>query len=361
MACEQFHRAKRKSTQSGDVGIDGKEERKIEKTTARNVVWILDGPSGDFPGGWEPPAGVGCREVEDWMGMSPRKRVQGVSFCHQHTRSLLPKGGLENGRKRGIQSLVKHCLASPATNAATMAQNAIAANLDSLSLSDTEADDTEDLFASPSVKSNKPHSKPAAQAATDTSHPPDPESEENALAAHEASLRRELASLRSMNQVITGITTSLEKAKSNMDTVASTVNNASTLLSTWTRILSQAEHNQRLILDPSWQGATQDIADADNQVVLKQQELERKEAEDARRMREREARREEEERRAAEPAKGTRGRGKGVPGSRGRASSSGYGVGGTNVGRGTTRGGSTTGRTGTGTGRGLGRGRSRGP
>ncbi len=241
-----------------------------------------------------------------------------------------------------------------------MAQNGIDANLDSLSLSDTEADDTEDLFASPSVKTNKPHNKSAAQVEIDASQPPDPESEENALAAHEASLRRELASLRSMNQVITGITTSLEKAKSNMDTVSATVTNASTLLTTWTRILSQAEHNQRLILNPSWQGATQDVADAENDVVIRQQAKERKEAEDAKRMREREAQREEAERRAAEPAKGSRGRGRGVGGSRGRASSSGYGLGGTGVGRGTTRGGSATGRTGMGTGTGTGRGSSRG-
>ena len=242
-----------------------------------------------------------------------------------------------------------------------MAQNGTEANLDSLSLSDTEADDTTDLFASPSVKSRKPHIKPSAQTATDASQPPDPESEENALAAHEASLRRELASLRSMNQVITGITTSLEKAKSNMDTVSATVANASTLLTTWTRILSQAEHNQRLILNPNWQGATQDVADAENEVVIRQQERERKEADDAKRMKEREAQKEEEqERRAAEPAKGSRGRGKGIVNSRGRASSSGYGVGGTVLGRGTTRGGSANGRPGVGTGRGSSRGRSRG-
>ena len=242
-----------------------------------------------------------------------------------------------------------------------MAQNGTNANLDSLSLSDTEADDTEDLFASPSVKSKKTLSKSAEQTSTDASRPHDPDSEEDLLAAHEASLQRELSSLRSMNHVITGITRSLEKAKSNMDTVSATVTNASTLLKTWTRILSQAEHTQSLILNPNWQGATQDIADAENEVILRQQEKERKEAEESRRAREREAEREEEERRKTlEPTKGSRGRGKGVGSNRGRVGSSGFGVGSSGGGRGTTRGGSTSGRPGIGVGRGLSGSRGRG-
>lgn len=245
----------------------------------------------------------------------------------------------------------------------TMAHNRTPANLDSLSLSDAEADDTEDLFASPCVKSKEAHSGTIAQTSTDAIRPQDPELAEETLAAHEASLRRELSSLRSMNQVITGITSSLEKAKSNMETVSATVSNASTLLSTWTRILSQTEHNQRLILNPNWSGATQDIADGENELVLRQQERQRREAEEARRAREREAAREEEERRrTVEPVKGSRGKGKALSTGRGRASSSGYGMGGSGGGKGTTRGPSTTGRSGAGLGRGLGgsRGRSRG-
>ena len=242
-----------------------------------------------------------------------------------------------------------------------MAQNGTNANLDSLSLSDTEADDTEDLFASPSVKSKKALGKSAEQSSANASRPPDPGSEEDHLAAHEASLQSELSSLRSMNQVITGITASLETAKSNMDTVAATVTNASTLLTTWTRILSQAEHNQRLILNPSWQGATQDVADTENEVLLRQQEKERKEADEARRARDREVEREEEERRkTAEPTKGSRGRGKAVGTGRGRAGSNGYGIGSSGSGRATTRGGSMSGRLGAGAGRGLSGSRAKG-
>ena len=48
----------------------------------------------------------------------------------------------------------------------------------------------------------------------------------------------------------------------------------------WTRILSQTEHNQRLILDPSWQGASQDVADMEAEAVAKQQASLRQEAEE---------------------------------------------------------------------------------
>jgi hypothetical protein len=40
-----------------------------------------------------------------------------------------------------------------------------------------------------------------------------------------------------------------------IQTVSQTVTNASTLLNTWTRMLSRIEHNQRVILDPNWNGA----------------------------------------------------------------------------------------------------------
>ena len=233
-------------------------------------------------------------------------------------------------------------------------------NLDSLSLSDTELDDIENLFASPSVPSKKPKPAEKTQALHTQSpaHPPD--SEEDTLAAHEASLHRELSSLRTMNQVVSGVVESLEKAKDNMETVSATVTNASTLLTTWTRILSQTEHNQRLILNPNWQGASQDIADGENEETLRRQEKERVREEEIRKEEAREREQEEEERRRMTEGttKGPRGRGRGV----GRGASSGYvGVGGQGGVRGTARGGATTPRrVGTGIGRGLTSGRSRG-
>ena len=246
-----------------------------------------------------------------------------------------------------------------------MAQNgSTPKTLDSLSLSDTEIDDTEDLFASPSVPSKKPKAAEKTQPPQTQSptHPPD--TEEDTLAAHEASLQRELSSLRSMNQVISGVVESLEKAKSNMDTVSATVTNASTLLTTWTRILSQTEHNQRLILNPNWQGASQDVADGENEDILRRQEKERRREEEIKREEAREREREEEERRRMTEGatKGTRGRGRGMGRGTGRGGSSGYvGVGGQGGVRGTSRGGATTPRrVGTGIGRGLTSGRSRG-
>lgn len=86
-----------------------------------------------------------------------------------------------------------------------------------------------------------------------------------------------------------------------------TVNSASTLLNAWTRILSQTEHNQRLILNPSWQGATQDITDIENEAILKRQAAERKELEEQQR-REAAARKaeEDERKRAQVSGRGTR-------------------------------------------------------
>ncbi len=250
-----------------------------------------------------------------------------------------------------------------------MARNGVTPpDLNSLSLSDSDADDTEDLFASPSVPTKK--RRPEQHAENSSSRPPapPPDTEQDHLAAHEASLRRELSSVRTMNEVISGVVDSLEKAKSNMETVSATVSNASTLLTTWTRILSQTEHNQRLILNPRWQGASQDIADVENEVLLRRQEKERREAEEARREEARVREKEEEERRRmteGPTTKGPRGRGRGLGRGVGRAGGNGYvGVGGQGGVRGTARaGGTTPGRAGSGIGRGVGsgRGRVRGP
>ena len=243
-----------------------------------------------------------------------------------------------------------------------------APDLNTLSLSNSDADDTEDLFASPSVPAIKqrPEQRPDTSDYQPPAHPLT--TEEDQLAAHEASLRRELSSVRTMNQVISGVVDSLEKAKKNMDTVSATVSSAAALLTTWTRILSQTEHNQRLLLNPRWQGASQDIADEENEALLVRQEKERKEAEDARREEARAREKEEEERRkmADGPTfKGARGRGRGVGRGFGRARANGYvGVGGQGGVRGTAGVGATRpGRPGSGIGRGIGsgEGRARGP
>ncbi|KAI9832887.1 MAG: hypothetical protein M1819_003917 [Sarea resinae] len=255
-------------------------------------------------------------------------------------------------------------------------------NMDTLDLSDHDSDD---LFASPShKKAPKPvAADPAGPIPTTTSSSSKARNGESRFDAEEvrevreAALRKELEGVRNINQVIEGVIESLDRAKGNMDTVSRTVTSASTLLNTWIRILSQTEHNQRLILNPSWQGATQDVLDIENESVLRQQAAERRELEEQQRRETAAARRaEEERRRAAEgttggrgTTRGTRGRGRGasrgvVSSGYGRvtSSSAGYvGVGGQTGTRGRGISGSS-GRAGSGIGRGLGstRGRARG-
>ena len=108
-------------------------------------------------------------------------------------------------------------------------------------------------------------------------------------------------------------------------TVSRTVSSASTLLNTWTRILSQTEHNQRLILNPNWEGATQDVADMENETILKQQAAERREQE-LLRQREAAARKAEEDaRKRAQPTTTTRSTRGTTTGTRGRVRSTGLG------------------------------------
>lgn len=146
--------------------------------------------------------------------------------------------------------------------------------------------------------------------------------------------------------------------------MSKTVTSASTLLNTWTKILSQTEHNQRLILNPNWRGATQDVADMENETIQRQQAAERRE-QALQQQREAAARKaEEEERRRALNTRGGRGS------SRGTVRSTGLGrTPSVNTSRtGTTRGSSTTASTrrpvsgnvrGTGSSSGIARGRGR--
>ncbi|KAH9228485.1 hypothetical protein K456DRAFT_836196 [Colletotrichum gloeosporioides 23] len=157
---------------------------------------------------------------------------------------------------------------------------------------------TEDIWASPG---------PDGQAPPSSDRPKTP------ATPKKAALRKELEGVRNINAAIEGIITTLDKAKGNMNTVSGTVSNASTLLNTWTRILSQTEHNQRLILNPNWRGASNDLVEVEAEALHKQQQAERRAAEEERR---REAvgrkREEEEEERQRQAAVGTTSRGRGV-------------------------------------------------
>jgi hypothetical protein len=149
-----------------------------------------------------------------------------------------------------------------------------------------------------------------------------------------------------------------------IQTVSRTVTSASTLLNTWIRILSQTEHNQRLLLSTNWHGASQDIANIENEAVLRTQAAERRAADEERKKEEARRREEDEERQrqagTTRGGRGTRGRGRAV----GRATSvsgSGYGAGASSNPPGS-RGASqaATGRSGIGRGTGSIRGRARG-
>lgn len=143
---------------------------------------------------------------------------------------------------------------------------------------------------------------------------------------------------------------------------------ASTLLNTWTRILSQTEHNQRLILNPNWHGTNQDMFNIENENISKQQEKDRRELEEAQRREARQRKTEEEEQsRRDKPSgrnnQGVRGRGSGsVRGTKYDYNGTGGQASGRGVVRGAVRGvGITTGRSHSEIRRGLGgRGRGRG-
>ncbi|RAL15558.1 uncharacterized protein BO97DRAFT_363263 [Aspergillus homomorphus CBS 101889] len=182
--------------------------------------------------------------------------------------------------------------------------------MDRLQLSE---DDSDDLWNSPSKRGNNRHTpkvlKEESLSPEPTKVPHDGETLFDRQEAREAALRSELESVRKINQVIEGLLGSLDRAKGNMDTVSQTLDSASTLLNTWTRILSQTEHNQRLILNPNWQGAVQDVADSEHEELLRQQAAERRERElqQQREAAARKAAEDERKRAAAASARGTRG------------------------------------------------------
>ncbi|TGZ83107.1 hypothetical protein EX30DRAFT_394346 [Ascodesmis nigricans] len=178
--------------------------------------------------------------------------------------------------------------------------------------------------------------------------------------AREQIQRAELAGLQQVNQLLSAVNTTIAKAEANMETVSQGVTNANNLLDLWIRILSQTEHNQRLLQSESWHGLTKDLADVEEEERQRKEEVERR-VEDARRRaaeREKEAAAAEARRVAAEkkPVRGIR---KGVtPSSRGRGRGGGGGGGIPAPGPSSGRGG-TVGR-GSGIARGAGTARGRG-
>ncbi|RAO64800.1 uncharacterized protein BHQ10_000812 [Talaromyces amestolkiae] len=179
--------------------------------------------------------------------------------------------------------------------------------MERLQLSD---EDTEELWNSPSQRRARqvPQRTPASG---DRLQNQDIEPSLDQEEARELALRSELQTVRNVNLAIEGVLESLERARGNMETVSRTVDSASTLLNTWTRILAQTEHNQRLLLNPQWQGASHDIAEMESEAVAKQQAVERRERELQER-REAAARKAEQEEKARAAATTATGRGRGT-------------------------------------------------
>ncbi|TFB00483.1 hypothetical protein CCMA1212_007878 [Trichoderma ghanense] len=197
-----------------------------------------------------------------------------------------------------------------------------------------DIDDDTDLWTSP-VKNVPPEPRPKTPKTPRTPRTPKTPTANDHRSEpldREAMLRRELEGVRSINQVIEGVIGTLQRAGGNMNeslelddplSVNKTVTNASALLNTWTRILSQTEHNQRLILDPTWKGATNDLAEIEAEKLRKQEAEARRAAEEEERKEELRRRREEEEQRrklsASSSARGARRGAVGLRGARGRS------------------------------------------
>ena len=174
--------------------------------------------------------------------------------------------------------------------------------MDDLTLSDPgedmPIDDDISFLDSPAPASrsharNQPASRPPTSSRPPVSHTPPLEDPPDPL-AREDQLRKELATLKTLNGHLSTMLTSLEAAQGSMGTINSTVAQSSTLLNTWTRILSQTEHNQRLILNPGWQGASTDAAEIAADEARREAERQRRKEADERRKADRERKLEEE-------------------------------------------------------------------
>lgn len=239
-----------------------------------------------------------------------------------------------------------------------MADN-VAGDINALSLDDAndDYDMSDSAFDDPAQTSDPQNATP-----TPSYNPQNPQ-------AHEKALLTELQSIQSVNAVIEEVLSSLDKAKQNMSTINTTVGSATTLLDTWTRILSQTEHNHRLILDPEWPGASREMEELENESFQRMQAAAAHA--DAQRAAQQRAADEAAMRESGHTPKARGARGSGIAG-RSRPRSSGYGrVGASGTSRGSTSYVGIGGQTGRGTrggrivgtsgiGRGINRGRGTG-
>lgn len=82
-------------------------------------------------------------------------------------------------------------------------------------------------------------------------------------------LKAELEQVERLNRVFTKVNAAITKAASDLDTMAVGAANANQLLDKWVKILSQTEHNYRLLSSRHWHGASKD------QLIIAEKEAEK--------------------------------------------------------------------------------------
>ncbi|KAF8326672.1 DASH complex subunit Duo1-domain-containing protein [Cantharellus anzutake] len=136
--------------------------------------------------------------------------------------------------------------------------------------------------------------------------PTDPLSQEPALhpqqLTEEERLRRQLFDMQRINASFNEYFAALSAVRDRQQSLASKVENTKQLLDRYVAILGQAEHNARLLLDPTWEGAQADSERINEARAREEEEIRKAKEEEMRREEERQRQEEEEQKKLAASA-----------------------------------------------------------